>query len=111
MNIRYRVELNAAERCELTALLSAGHHPARKLKRAQILLAADAGIADEDAAETIGVGPSTVYRTKSRFVEANLEGARLDSASSSAPIFAGPILPAPRCAAPTCAARPCAAPI
>ena len=75
MNIRYRVELNAAERCELTALLSAGHHPARKLKRAQILLAADAGIADEDVAETIGVGSSTVYRTKRRFVEANLEGA------------------------------------
>src|SRR6202795_3506062 len=75
MNIRYRVELNAAERCELTALLSAGNHPARKLKRAQILLAADAGIADEDVAETVGVGPSTVYRTKRRFVEANLEGA------------------------------------
>jgi transposase len=75
MNIRYRVELNAAERCELTALLSAGNHPARKLKRAQILLAADAGIADEDVAETVGVGPSTVYRTKRRFVEVNLEGA------------------------------------
>ena len=38
MNIRYRVELNASERSELTALLSAGNHPARKLKRAQILL-------------------------------------------------------------------------
>ena len=75
MNIRYCVELNAVERCELTALLSAGNHPARKLKRAQILLAADAGIADEDVAETVGVGPSTVYRTKRRFVEANLEGA------------------------------------
>jgi transposase len=75
MNIRYRVELSAAEGCELTALLSAGNHPARKLKRAQILLAADAGIADEDIAETVGVGTSTVYRTKRRFVEANLEGA------------------------------------
>ena len=75
MNIRYRVELNLAERCELAALLSAGQHPARKLKRAQILLAADAGIADEDIAETVGVGASTVYRTKRRFVEANLEGA------------------------------------
>jgi transposase len=75
MNIRYRVELTAAERCELAALLSAGKHPARKLKRAQILLAADAGIADEDIAETVGVGDSTVYRTKRRFVEANLEGA------------------------------------
>jgi transposase len=77
MNIRYRVELNAAEHCELAALLSAGSHPARKLKRAQILLAADAGIADEDIAEAVGVGvgASTVYRTKRRFVEANLEGA------------------------------------
>src|SRR5882724_6197169 len=75
MNIRYRVELNAAERFELTALLSAGKHPARKLKRAQILLAADASISDEDIAETVGVGASTVYRTKRRFVEANLDGA------------------------------------
>ena len=43
MNVRYRVELNQAERSELTALLSGGKHAARKLKRAQILLAADAG--------------------------------------------------------------------
>ena len=48
MNIRYRVELTTAERCELTALLSTGKHPARRLKRAQILLAADACIVDED---------------------------------------------------------------
>jgi transposase len=75
MNIRYRVELHPTERGELTALLSSGSHPARRLKRAQILLAADAGVADEDIAETIGVGASTVYRTKRRFVEANLEGA------------------------------------
>src|SRR5580693_3720409 len=75
MNIRYRVELNLAERCELAALLSAGQHPARRLKRAQILLAADSDIADEDIAETVGVGASTVYRTKRRFVQANLEGA------------------------------------
>jgi len=43
MNVRYRVELSQAERSELTALLSGGKHAARKLKRAQILLAADAG--------------------------------------------------------------------
>lgn len=40
MNIRYRVELNEAERAELTAMLSGGKHAARKIKRAQILLAA-----------------------------------------------------------------------
>ena len=41
MNIRYRVELSQSECDQLTALLSGGKHPARKLKRAQILLAAD----------------------------------------------------------------------
>jgi hypothetical protein len=44
MNVRYRVELNQCERDRLTALLSGGKQAARKLKRAQILLAADAGV-------------------------------------------------------------------
>jgi len=73
MNIRYRVELSEEERQELEALLSGGKHPARKLKRAQILLAADAGASDETIASAVRVGGSTVYRTKRRFVEGNLE--------------------------------------
>jgi hypothetical protein len=64
MNVRYRVELSQAERNELTALLSGGKHSARKLKRAQILLAAAAGASDEAIAANVGVGESTVYRTK-----------------------------------------------
>src|SRR5215217_2538651 len=75
MNVRYRVELSQAERDELTAMLSAGKHAARKLKRAQILLAADVGSSDEQIARTVVVGGSTVYRTKRRFVEGNLERA------------------------------------
>jgi transposase len=75
MNVRYRVELSQAEREELTALLSGGKHAARKLKRAQILLAADAGVSDEAIATSVGVGGSTVYRTKRCFVEGNLEAA------------------------------------
>ena len=73
MNGRYRVDLSQAEHDELTALLSGGKHAARKLKRAQILLAADAGVGDEAIAATVRVGGSTVYRTKRRFVEGNLE--------------------------------------
>ena len=42
MNVRYRVELSQAERAELKALLSGGAAAARKLNRAQIVLAADA---------------------------------------------------------------------
>ena len=75
MNVRYRVALSQDERDELSALLSAGKHAARKLKRAQVLLAADAGISDEDIAISLAVGGSTVYRTKRRFVEGNLEAA------------------------------------
>ena len=75
MNVRYRVELSQTERAELTALLSGGKHAARKLKRAQILLAADAGASDEAIAANVGVGESTVYRTKRRFVLGNLEAA------------------------------------
>ena len=54
---------------------SGGKHASRKLKRAQILLAADAGAGDEEIARSVGVGGSTVYRTKRRFVEGNLERA------------------------------------
>src|SRR5690348_331090 len=63
MNIRYRVELSQTEHHELKALLSGGRHAARKFKRAQILLAADAGTTDEEIARSVGVGGSTVYRT------------------------------------------------
>jgi transposase len=84
MNVRYRVELTQYERNELLALLSGGKHAARKLKRAQILLAADAGVGDEDIATSVGVGGSTVYRTKRRFVEGNLERALSEEARPGA---------------------------
>jgi transposase len=75
MNVRYRVELSQTERSELKTLLSGGRHAARRLKRAQILLAADAGASDDDIATSVGVGGSTVYRTKRRFVLGNLQAA------------------------------------
>jgi transposase len=75
MNVRYRVTLTQYERDELGALLCGGKQAARKLKRAQILLAADAGVSDDEIAASVGVGGSTVYRTKRRFVEGNLERA------------------------------------
>jgi transposase len=73
MNIRYRVDLNQEERDQLSKMLSGGKHAARKLKRAQILLAADAGESDEAIAANVSVGGSTVYRTKRHFVLGNLE--------------------------------------
>ena len=84
MNIRYRVDLSDAERNELKGLLSGGKAAARKLKRAQVLLAADQGIGDEAIAKSVGVGGSTVYRTKRRFVEGNLELALTEEARAGA---------------------------
>jgi hypothetical protein len=68
--------LSEAERAELTTMLNGGTQAARKLKRAQILLAADHGVnSDAAIADCIGVAESTIYRTKRRFVQGNLEAA------------------------------------
>lgn len=75
MNIRYRVTLTADERAELKALVAGGRTSVRKVKRAQILLAADGGSTDAAIATHVGVGTSTVYRTKQHFVEDGLERA------------------------------------
>jgi transposase len=84
MNLRYRVELDQSEREALAAMLSGGKHAARKLKRAQILLAAHAGKDDASIAATVAVGESTVYRTKRRFVEMGLEAALNEQARPGA---------------------------
>ena len=84
MNIRYRVELSQAEREQLLAMLSGGKHPARKLKRAQILLAADGGIDDAAITRSVAVSGSTVYRTTRRFVISNLDAALNEEARPGA---------------------------
>ena len=59
MNVRYRVELSQAEREQLNEMLSGGKHAARKLKRAQILLAADSAVGDAVIAASSARNPST----------------------------------------------------
>lgn len=85
MNIRYRVTLSLEEREQLQAVVSGGKEAVRKVKRAQILLAADAKSTDEVIAVNVGVGTSTVYRTKQRFVEEGLEQALRESPRPGAP--------------------------
>ena len=80
MNIRYRVTLTLEERHHLQALTRGGTRAARQIKRAQILLAADAQVPDERIAADIGVGTSTVYRTKQHFVEDGLTRALIETA-------------------------------
>jgi Homeodomain-like domain-containing protein len=75
MAVSYVVELSEEERGTLRRLIAGGKRSARIVKRAQILLAADARQSDETIAGAVGVGTSTVYRTKRRFVEGSVEHA------------------------------------
>jgi transposase len=75
MNVRYRITLTVEERDDLLSFVLAGKGAFRRLKRAQILLASEAGSLDAAIAMNISVGTSTVYRTKRRFVEEGLEAA------------------------------------
>ncbi len=85
MNIRHRVTLTAEEREHLQTLVSGGKGPVRRVKRAQILLAADVGSSDETIALNIGVGTATVYRTKQCFVEQGMERALCEAPRPGAP--------------------------
>jgi len=85
MNIRYRVTLSAEERCDLLEMVQSGKVAARRMKRAQILLAADLRSTDEQIARNVSVGTSTVYRTKQRFVEEGLETALGEASRPGAP--------------------------
>jgi len=75
MNIRYRITLTSDEHEQLRSFVQGGKGAFRRLKRAQILLAAASGSTDAAIAANIAVGTSTVYRTKRRFVEEGLEAA------------------------------------
>src|SRR5258705_12068021 len=75
MNVRYVVMLSPQERLDLRAFVNGGSKMVRRIKRAQVLLAADAGATDQQIATSVSVGTSTVFRTKRRFVEEGLEAA------------------------------------
>jgi transposase len=85
MNIRYRVTLSAEERARLLEMVQSGKGAARRLKRAQILLAADLRSTDEEIARNVCIGTSTVYRTKQRFVEEGFEAALSEASRPGAP--------------------------
>jgi transposase len=72
---KYLVKLTEEERSDLKQVLSKGKVSARKLKRAQILLAADAGQIDEAIAANVQVHVNTIERVRKRFVEGGVERA------------------------------------
>jgi transposase len=72
---KYRVSLTESEREQLSNIARRGKSSARKVKRALILCQADEGLSDEQIAEALLVGASTVSRVRRRFVEEGMESA------------------------------------
>ena len=75
---RYLVDLTQGEREQLLDISRRGKSSARKVKRSLILCKADEGLTDQQVAEAVMVGPSTVIRVRQRFVEGGLERALND---------------------------------
>ncbi len=72
---KYVVELTAEERQHLLDFTRKGRTPARRLKRALVLLAADEGVQDVAIAAQVRVHCATVERVRQRFVTEGLEAA------------------------------------
>jgi hypothetical protein len=77
MNKKYIVKLTTEDRQSLESLVKRGRVAARKVKRAWILLKADAGAegpswSDEQIQEAFDLGMMTIYRTRQTWVEEGL---------------------------------------
>lgn len=90
MTDKYLVDLTAEEQGFLLDVIRKGKTTARRVARAHILLQAAAGAADEEIAETLHLGLSTVHRTRQRFVDEGLTAALSErSRSGSPPVLTG----------------------
>ncbi len=70
---KFIVQLKEEEREQLQELLRKGKAGVRRVKRAQILLAADGGQIDQQVAANVQVHVATVERTRKRFVLGGLD--------------------------------------
>ena len=66
---KYLVDLTNEERGYLLDMIHKGKTAARWVGRAHVLLRAAEGAADEEIAETLHLGLSTVQRTRQRVVD------------------------------------------
>jgi putative transposase len=80
MGDKYLVDLTDAEQECLFDLIKKGKTSVRKVTRAHILLQAAEEATDEEIAEALRVGVSTVHRTRQRFVEEGLPAALTERA-------------------------------
>jgi transposase len=87
--IKYVVGLSDEERDQLVGITRRRNLPARKRRRAQILLKAHEGCETRQIAEALGVGIATVCHVRKRFVEEGLEGALKERPRPGGPVRIG----------------------
>jgi len=82
---KYLVDLTEEEQGYLLDVIHKGKTTARRVARAHILLHAAAGATDEEIAQTLHRGLSTVHRTRQRFVDEGLTAALSEQPRSGSP--------------------------
>jgi hypothetical protein len=70
---KIELHLSDDERQELTRLVSSGRHPARMVRRAQILLRSAEGWTDPAIGAAIGVSRQTVYEVRTQAVRQGVD--------------------------------------
>jgi transposase len=75
---KYKVNLSKAERKRLQELIQSEAPRNRRVKHAKILLESDLGKSAAKVADWVGVGHSTVERTRQRYAENGMEAALSD---------------------------------
>src|SRR5207302_6401893 len=70
---KYKVNLSKAERDSLQELIQNEAPRSRRVKHAKILLESDLGKSAAKVADWVGVGHSTVERTRQRYAEDGLD--------------------------------------
>src|SRR5258708_35704946 len=75
---KYKVNLSKAERDSLQGLIQNEAPYSRRVKHAKILLESDLGKSAAKVADWVGVGHSTVERTRQRYAAGGLEAALND---------------------------------
>jgi transposase len=70
---KFVLALSAQDRQRLIHFVNTGVHAARAIKRARIVLFAEAGYADPAIAEEVGVCLATVFNTRRRFCQNGLD--------------------------------------
>ncbi len=82
---KYLIDLTKEEQGYLLDVIHKGKTTARRVTRAHVLLRAAEGATDEEIAETLHLGLSTVHRTRQRFVDEGLTAALSERLRSGSP--------------------------